>query len=443
LRYNPSPDTLLKEIKKVHPGHYLLFEFENGISVSSRPYTNWRPPVDISESGKKNPFDTYTQKIENAVARQLLSDVDIGVLLSGGVDSAVVAALASKHYGKRLKAFTIGFEEVHFEDEIHDAAYTASFLGIDHYYRRISFTEFLTHIRTCTEIVEEPLATTSIIPMYYLAELASEHVKVVLTGQGADEPLGGYRKYKLEMLRTVIPPPLRKVVSGLATMAGGRNEAFRRGSSALSIKTTLERFLATSEVFVNAEIQALINISDIRSIQHLEYIHSCIRFKTNITLVEQLMALDTRMNLADDLLNYTDKLTMHFSLECRVPLLDLELVRYIEGLPVRRKLNMTAGKIIHKQFAQSLLPREIVYRKKKGFQSPTRDWFRRESQTIREILLVPSSAFARLFNQAAVSKIIDEHQDGYNREKQIFLLLSIHYWLEYVERKVQHTPVVC
>jgi asparagine synthase (glutamine-hydrolysing) len=235
LRYNPSPDTLLKEIKKVHPGHYLLFEFENGISVSSRPYTNWRPPVDISESGKKNPFDTYTQKIENAVARQLLSDVDIGVLLSGGVDSAVVAALASKHYGKRLKAFTIGFEEVHFEDEIHDAAYTASFLGIDHYYRRISFTEFLTHIRTCTEIVEEPLATTSIIPMYYLAELASEHVKVVLTGQGADEPLGGYRKYKLEMLRTVIPPPLRKVVSGLATMAGGRNEAFRRGSSALSI----------------------------------------------------------------------------------------------------------------------------------------------------------------------------------------------------------------
>jgi asparagine synthase (glutamine-hydrolysing) len=169
--------------------------------------------------------------------------------------------------------------------------------------------------------------------------------------------------------------------------------------------------------------------------------HTHIGFKPNVTLVEQLMALDTRMNLADDLLNYTDKLTMHFSIECRVPLLDLELVRYIEGLPRQRTLNMTVGKIVHKEFARSLLPREIVHRKKKGFQSPTRKWFQRESQTIKEILLSPSSGFGGLFRQSAVSKIIDEHQMGYNREKQIFLLLSIHYWLESMSHRIQHSLV--
>jgi asparagine synthase (glutamine-hydrolysing) len=273
--------------------------------------------------------------------------------------------------------------------------------------------------------------------MFYLAELASQHVKVVLTGQGADEPLGGYRKYKLEMLRSLIPSPLRSIVSGVTSLLSVKSETLHRGSKALSIKSDLERFLVAAEVFENVEIQNLIRTNDTRSIQHIEYMHNSIGLKDNASRVEQLMALDTRMNLADDLLNYTDKLTMHFSIECRVPLLDLDLVSYIEDLPRRHKLNMTVGKIIHKEFAKSLLPREIVYRKKKGFQSPTRTWFQNEANTIKEILLNPSSMFAHLFRQSAVSQILAEHQKGYNREKQIFLLLSVHFWLERLAHKLE------
>src|SRR5690606_31619560 len=112
---------------------------------------------------------------------------------------------AQRNYSGKLKAFTIGFEGNYSEDEIESAAETAHFLHLDHYYKKISFNDFLGTIRECARIVEEPLATTSIIPMYFLSELASKHVKVVLTGQGADEPLGGYSKYKLELIRSMVP----------------------------------------------------------------------------------------------------------------------------------------------------------------------------------------------------------------------------------------------
>jgi asparagine synthase (glutamine-hydrolysing) len=131
--------------------------------------------------------------------------VEIGILLSGGLDSAVIAALAQRNSSRPLKAFTIGFEGNFAEDEIEDAAQTASLLGICHHYKRITFEDYLGTIKECIRIVEEPLATTSLIPMYFLCELASRHVKVVLTGQGADEPLGGYFRYKSEFIRSMFP----------------------------------------------------------------------------------------------------------------------------------------------------------------------------------------------------------------------------------------------
>ena len=151
------------------------------------------------------------------------------------------------------------------------------------------------------------------------------------------------------------------------------------------------------------------------------------------------MALDTRMSLADDLLNYTDKITMHFSLECRVPMLDIELVRFIEELPVELKLSITEGKLIHKRFARSILPEKIINRKKLGFQSPTKNWFTKEIETIRDILLKKETPFASTFSLTAVEEILYQHQQGYNKEKQIFLLLTIFFWLESLEEIQSHT----
>lgn len=146
--------------------------------------------------------------------------------------------------------------------------------------------------------------------------------------------------------------------------------------------------------------------------------------------VERMMAIDLHLNLADDLLNCADKITMYHSLECRVPMLDLELVNFIKSLPVSYKLTLKQGKVIHKQFAEQLLPHEIIYRKKKGFQSPTNSWFKQEASTIIGILLSNESLFANLFNRGYVETIINQHKNGFNREKQIFLLLGIYYFLE-------------
>ena len=359
--------------------------------------------------------------------------MEVGILLSGGVDSAIVAALAKKNYGGTLKAFTIGFEGENFEDEIEDAAETARILDLEHHFKKISFSDFLAQIKKCTQVVEEPLATTSIIPMYFLAELASKHVKVVLTGQGADEPLGGYKKYKLELLRSNVPFFLRGLIFPFVKFANVKNETVFRGSNALRIQSELERFLVAFEVFDVGEIEKLIQVTDLLSEKRVHYFYDILQFKNKISSAEKMMALDTRLNLADDLLNYTDKLTMHFSMECRVPMLDLELVKYIEYLPRRFKLNLIKEKRIHKKYAEALLPDEIINRKKKGFQSPTRNWFVKESKIIKDILLQSGSNFSKVFNQTFVSEIIKQHTLGYNREKQIFLLLTIYYWLENIE----------
>ena len=429
LRYNPAPETLYAAIRKVRPGHYLQFDLSGGDAWGKEvAYLDALPPtrtVDKGEAAKQ-----YGEYLTAAVKRQLLSDVEVGIMLSGGVDSAIVAALAREMTGKPLKAFTVGFTGAHEEDEVEDAAETAALLGLDHHVKRIDFTDFLGTMRECVRIVEEPLATTSIIPMYYLAQLAAEHVKVVLTGQGADEPLGGYVRYKSELLREKIPGFMRAPIAGMLSGSGTRNEKAIRGAAALAETDEIARFLAAYQVFTPTEIKALIGADDKLSTQRVAYFYELLDCQRREEGAEKMMALDSRLNLADDLLNYTDKVTMNFSVECRVPMLDLELVRYIESLPAANKLNLRGGKLVHKRYARERLPSRITERKKKGFQSPTQYWFRSGVGEIEALLLGENSSFGKVFYLPAVREILAQHQTGYNREKQIFLLLSIYFWLE-------------
>jgi asparagine synthase (glutamine-hydrolysing) len=433
LRYNPSPDTLFQQIKKIHPGHYLE------IDLNYKPIT-WRHTAYFNPCpktiGKKTEHDLvkeYGQKLEEAVKRQLISDVELGILLSGGIDSAIIAALAKNHYQGNLRAYTIGFEGNYNENEIEQAAETACLLGLEHHFRKITFTDFLGIIKKSTRIVEEPSATTSIIPMYYLSELAARDVKVVLTGQGADEPLGGYTRYKSELIRNLIPPVFRNKILPVARFLRIKDENILRGAKAFGVENDINRFIVASEIFSNEEIMELISANDHLCYQRIRYFYDLLNCKDIHHSVERMMALDTRLNLADDLLNYTDKITMHFGLECRVPMLDLELVDFIESLPVHEKLRIGKGKLIHKKFARQFLPGRIVNRKKQSFVSPTCTWFKNEADVVRDILLKPGTEFSKVFHLKSVANIIDLHLKNYNKEKQIFLLLSIYYWLDNIE----------
>ncbi|QAA82191.1 asparagine synthase (glutamine-hydrolyzing) [Aequorivita sp. H23M31] len=428
LRYLPSPLTLHKEIQKLKPGHYI----EVDLASEKLNYSEKYFPKVISNaqtSFRRNYLEEYGVHLENAVKRQLMADVEIGVLLSGGIDSALVSAIAQKNYDGKLKAFTIGFEGVHAEDEIEAAAETAEILGLEHFSKKINFDNFLSIFEETTRIIEEPLATTSVIPMYYLSQLASEHVKVVLTGQGADEPLGGYQRYQGELISQKIPRGLIRSSRNVVSRMGVKNERILRSANSLGEKNDVQRFLNVYSIFSQAEIIQLLNVKEEKAFDLISYFYNILDCGKKKTAVERMMAIDVRMNLPDDLLLYTDKITMNFSLECRVPMLDTELVRFMEELPTKEKLAFRKTKIIHKEYAKRILPNRIINRKKFAFQSPTKVWFKNYNDQIRELLLKPG-IFTEIFNVNGLHQVLDDHLKGYNREKQIFLLLSIYYWLE-------------
>lgn len=429
LRYLPSPLTLHKDIKKLKPGHYVTVDLSSkSLQYKENCYIGEKISK-VQKSANSNKAEDYEYYIENAVKRQLMGDVEVGILLSGGVDSAIVAALAQKHSKEKLKAFTIGFEGAHNEDEIEGAKETAEILGLEHYSAKINFDDFLSIFKKTTAIIEEPLATTSSIPMYYLSELAAQHVKVVLTGQGADEPLGGYKRYQGEIISEKVPRGLINFSNKLIPYLGIKNERLIRSMHALGEKDDVQRFLKVYSVFYQPEIKQLLNVTENKANDLISYYYDVLNCKEKERSVERMMAIDTRMNLPDDLLLYTDKITMNFSLECRVPMLDKELINYIETLPANKRVSIGKTKIVHKKFAEKILPKKIINRKKLGFQSPTKIWFKEYNDQIKDLLL-KQGRFTDIFNEKAINDILNQHLKGYNREKQIFLLLSIYYWLQ-------------
>ena len=428
LRYLPAPDTLFKKIRKVRPGHVVEVDLR-GSRLSLREY----PFLAFSgcEVAVKNRAETVAQYgflLQQAIKRQMLSDVEVGVLLSGGIDSALVASIAQQHTSYKMKAFTVGFSEPDETDEIAEARETARIAGLDHYEVRMGFPEFLGLLPRIGAIVEEPLATTSAVPMFYLSSLAAKHVKVVLSGQGADEAMGGYRRYQSELLRSFVPtfaiPCLRKG----AQLMRVRNDAVRRGLDSIQEPDDVRRFEAIYSVFSAGQIARLVGQDPTRATERIRYFFELIGCSSQPRTVQRMMSLDLRMNLADDLLLYTDKVTMHHSIECRVPFLDLDLVRFVESLPCRYRVGIFRGKVIHKQFARRILPASVIGRKKNGFFSPTISWFK-ETKRIGDILLDPTSRFSSYFDLAEVEKILKEHAAGMNRERHIFLLLSLYYWM--------------
>ena len=426
LRYNASPTTLYKSILKLTPGHILTLDLKTD-KIQKKSFLS---AVSINNNiSFKEALDQYEFLFEQAVKRQLLADVEVGVLLSGGIDSALVAFYAQKYSSKPIKTFTIGFDQNDETDESIDARETSEILGTEHYEIKISDDKFENVFSECIDIVEEPLGTTSIIPMYYLNKLVSKHVKVVLTGQGADEPLGGYKRYKGEILKAKYPSAIFNFFKLFSKYI--KNEQIYRGLNALGEKDIIKRFSKTYGLFTEAEIDDLLEETTSKDEDVIRYMYSLLQGGKKHGS-EAMMSNDMRMNLSDDLLLYTDKISMHFGIEARVPILDNNLIEFIESLPYTFRINGKNGKYIHKKFAEKILPKEIVYRKKKGFQSPTEKWFKEEKGLLyKKLLLNENSEFANYFNLKKIELFFDNHMKGKrNYEKQLFTLISIYYWME-------------
>jgi len=429
LRYTPSPATLLDGIRRLPPGHVLELDLETR-RHRTRCYA--LPTNRTFEGSLEDATQAYRQALDTAVERQLLSDVPVGVLLSGGIDSAVVAAMARKHCPD-LTSYTVGFGPRYAECELADAAETARVLGIPHHTVTVRPESLLELLPEIVRAVEEPLGTTSVLAMWALTQEAKRHVTVVLTGQGNDEPWGGYRRHQLELviaampwLKTISPLLSRRLIRRI------RSEGGRRALYALRAPSFAHRLREAYALFTDDQIMQLAGAVDPGpALWACRYWLDWLA-PAGVNDAERMLRIDTRMGLADDLLLYGDKISMAFALEARVPMLDPELVELIESMPLDYRVRLRKTKIVHKHMATNFLPERIVQRKKRGFQVPFGEWSKTVWRDFIEAhLLDPRLGLYRHLDYGAVTQVWDAHNTGRrDYARQIFALLSLALWVE-------------
>ena len=269
--------------------------------------------------------------------------------------------------------------------------------------------------------------------LYYVSKLASQHVKVVLAGQGADEPLAGYKRYFGEkqiskyfgLLHAL---PLQSVARFLP-----RNERFKRAAFASQFENELERFLAIYSIFTPEQKANLVkkDIASSLTNVNLELIENIYQHTTQLSdSLSKILYIDTRMSLSDNLLLFGDKMSMANSIEMRVPFLDVDLINFLETLPSSLKLKGAVHKYIHKKAVKKWLPDEIIYRKKRGFATPMDQWLQKDfSNVARELFNDNNSACRKYFNIEYIGTMLDKHQSKKeNFQRNIFALLSFEIW---------------
>lgn len=445
FEYVPAPNSILKAIKKLEPGSYLLFR--DGAVVTS-PY--WDIPMEdypISDRTEPQYIDELKELLERAVTTRLAADVPVGLFVSGGLDSGLVAAMARKAK-ENLECFSIGFEEASF-DESQYAQQIARSLGIKHHLKIFSAKEMLSMVQRLPEILDEPLADPSILPLYLLSRFASAHMKVVLSGDGGDELFAGYQTYQAHKIVTFYDVLPGFVKESIKAFAFHLPVSHRYLSLDFKLKQFLKGVGVSSEVrfflwrgaFSNAERSQLLN-PEIRRELHkenaYEEIYRYVRRSGLTKELERILYLSMKLYLQDNNLVTVDRASMANSLEVRSPLLDRDVVDFVCRLPMEYKLNGLRTKYILKKAAEEFLPRNIVYRKKKGFGVPLAQWL---AGDLKEFMLdyLSQERIQRqgIFHYPYIKQLIDEQltKTKDNREP-LWTLLVFQTWYEkYMDSK--------
>ncbi len=434
FRYVPSPKTLFKGIRKLPPGHVMTLS-NRGIEVER--FWDWVPQLrkDYDEVAL---IEEYQSLLEDAVRLQLRSDVPLGLFLSSGIDSGVLLAIMSQYASRAVQAFTIGFEGGDKTNEVEDARSLARMFGADHNFMMVEPEDYLRYYENYLWDIEEPVGNETAAAFYFVSKITREKVKVALTGQGADEPWAGYDRYlgaKFSSFYSRIPKVITDYFANLVNRTPGRFERLKRGVLSLNETDMLTRF-AKIYSFFSAEMKqhlfkgALkdqIAGDGYRSKQALSRLQKDVK---QMDAVTQMLYIDTRASLPDDLLMVADKTSMANSLEARVPFLDYRLIEFIESLPPGLKLNGLTGKYLHKKALEKWLPKNVIYRKKKGFENPIEEWFRtRMRPFVEEYLLSPASAASLYFDQEYIRRMLKQDRSGREQlRRHIYLLVSFEMW---------------
>jgi len=433
FRYTPSPLTIFHGIRKLAPGTMLI------VGDGQYREERWYGYTPVPFSSPKEDKEATRELLElyrGAVRRHLLSDVPVGILLSGGLDSGLLLALMNEEGGP-WPAYTIGYRETFEDDELADAAETASLLGARHVPVKLDRPEFERSLPKIVECLEEPIAASSIVPMYFISQRARQDVKVALIGQGPDELFGGYKRHlgiRYGNWWRGLPNGIRSMV-GFAVNGLPRNETLKRGTHSLGIENRLKRYQHIFSLAPAEMIDGLFRDDVLPQKPRRELVEHWRGLLPQMGQTDELggfQLLEIRSSLPDELLMYADKLSMAHSLEVRVPYLDRTVVEYVQRLDASFKIRRGTRKWLHRQVCQSYLPPRILKRKKRGFAVNVVDrWFQSSVQgQLTEMLVDESSLMFDLLKPEPVRKLLSDHRSGrQDNHKLLFSLVMLEQWL--------------
>ncbi len=451
----PAPYTMFSGIKQLRPGEMLICE--NGtIKIESF----WNPEESIQPTSIKDADlmkDELAQRLRTVVQEHLLSDVPLGAFLSGGIDSSVLVALMSEQIGPDFKTFSIGFKDHPLFDETPHARVIAKRFGTDHHERLLNANDLLDAIEDITWQLDEPLADSSCLPVYFVSQLAAEHGKVVLSGDGADEIFAGYRKYQGEYFRRYVNWFPDSLLRSTAHLVENRIPESRSGPWMDRLRQVkkffrgidpdpFNRHLGWAILFEDKERSGLLRDEVRESIDFgltRDYRKRLYDELPQLDELTRMLWVDLRHGLPADMLMKVDRMSMLHSLEVRVPFLDHTLIEYAFSLPSFVKLHGKTTKWILKETFKDLLPIEILKRRKHGFDVPVGEWFRKELREEIEDVCSESNTNRRgLFDPRQVHRVMKHHLEGkrdYNN--QLWILFSLELWQRnYLDRPPGSIP---
>ncbi|HMM28138.1 MAG TPA: asparagine synthase (glutamine-hydrolyzing) [Aggregatilineaceae bacterium] len=433
FRYCPAPHTLFKAIRKLPPASYLLVD-ERGV----REGRYWDDLPDIDRAAQAGQAaEALRDAYDRAVRWQMVSDVPIGLSLSGGVDSAVLLALMSRHSSEPVAAFTVGFAGREDVSEIDAARALAGHFGATFTAQVIAEADYADFMRRYLWHMEEPVVNQSAPAYYFVARMAREQgIKVLLNGQGPDEAFAGYPRH----LAAAYLPRMRQLGLGWAGRVfflAGRElplpESYRRLIYALGARDEADLLLRIYSMLTESARRALFAPGVWRSLDRdlpLEWVRSRLARTPEGTLLEKMTFIDARSGLPEELLLSEDKMAMAAGVEARVPYLDLEVMRLAEALPGRLKIEGRQQKAIHKRACCALVPLAVVHRRKIGFVSAADRWLRGElGRHFAERVRAPDSLTRAYLNPDVVERLARQHLSGrWDHQRVLFLLLALETW---------------
>jgi asparagine synthase (glutamine-hydrolysing) len=434
----PAPLTIFGEVRKLPPGHVLSWQ-EGRVEVTrfARP-----APVDAADVRKDDEAELVEElraRLRDSVRTHLVSDVPVGVLLSGGIDSSTLAALASQESSESVRTFSIGFEERSF-DELADARLVAQRYGTQHE-ELVLRPDAALLLPALADAFDEPFADSSALPTYLVSELASRHVKVALSGEGGDELFGGYYTYTADLLALragSLARFARPAVERLPTSSGRASFDYKAKRFVRAAHLPpLERHHAWKEIF-SAELRAELT-GRRASFDPVELLRSRFAETEGADLLARLQDVDLGIYLVDDLLVKTDRASMAHSLEARVPFLDPVVTNFALALQSRHKARGLRKKILLRKAVAPLVPAPLLRRRKRGFSIPAAAWLRGELEPFARDVLSPATLRRQgFFSPGVVTRVLDDHVAGKeDLSRQLWGLLAFTLWHE---RHVERAP---